>query len=342
MEDKIKYIDATNIEIIEESFNDSDKEYSIDDCMLVRTTDIFPFDGIVQTPINGNAYGFGSSLYFGEIISEMLRNKYPNRFTNEEEEKNFFKELHEYEIVFETLRRTVHFTINGLVGSTAYGNFDNKPYVILEPLKYHIDKSMKGLRVEDTYFDSDLFLSDESALVIDDNTYNKISNNPNYIDDLSKFKIYVFKGSQQNAVSLALNDMGYDSFLISSHGYVNGIEEDSSASKMYDFVNDFATTNNISREGHFYSEINYQDALARNDKSEAINTMHLMYVLDNSNIPVEVIDNIKLLIEEKNDIHGLLELVIKEIGFEQLKKLTKEFNANYIESLNKGKNSKKI
>lgn len=336
----IKLIDATNVEIIEDSIDNSNKEYSINDCVIVRTTDIFPFGGIVQTPINGNAYGFGSSLYFGEIISEMLRNKYPNRFINEEEEKNFFKELHEYEIVFETLRRTVHFTINGLVGSTAYGNFDNRPYVIIDPLKYHLDTSMKGLRVEDTYFDNDVFLSDERAIVIDEKTYNEISKDPNYIEDLSKFKIYVYKGNQQNAVALALNDMGYDSFMVSSHGYVNGVEENSPSSKMYDFVNNFAVTNNISRERHFYSEINYQDALERNKKSEEINMMHLMHILDNSNLPEEIIETIMFVANGKNEMTGLMEKVIQQIGLEKLKTLTQEFNKNYIEKLQKGKNSK--
>lgn len=342
MESNVKYIDATNVEIIEDSLDNSNKEYSIDDCVMVRTTDIFPFDGIVQTPINGNAYGFASSLYFGEIVSEMLRNKYPNRFIIEEDEKKFFKELHEYEVVFEILRRTSHFTINGLVGSTAYGNFDNRPFVIIDPLKHHLNKSMLSLRVEDTYFNSDVSLSSECAIVIDDKTFNQISKDSNYIEDLKKFKIYVYKGNQQSAVSLALNDMGYDSFMVSSHGYVHGIEEDSPSSKMYDFVNDFAIKNNISREKHFYSEINYEDAMVRNKKSEEINKMHLMHILDNSKVSPELSEQIKLLLEYKQDMTDLLQQVIQQIGFEQLKLLTQEFNKNYIEKLQKGKNSKTI
>ena len=340
MEPRIKYIDATNVEIIEDSLDNRDKEYSINDCVMVRTTDIFPFDGIVQAPINGNAYEFSKSTYFGEIIIKMLKDKYPNHFMDEEVSEKYSKELSEYAVVFETLRRTVHFTINGLVGSTAYGNFDNRPYVILEPLKHHLDTSMRGLRVEDTYFDNDVSLSDECAIVIDEKIYNEISKDTNYIEDLKGFKIYVYRGSQQNAVALALNDMGYDSFLVSSHGYVNGMEENSPSSKMYDFVNDFATANNISRERHFYSKLNYEDALARNEKSEEINKMHLMYVLDNSNIPKEVIDTIMYVLEVNDDITHLLEQIINQIGFEKLKALTQEFNNNYIETLKKGKNSK--
>lgn len=342
MEDRIKYIDATNTEIIEDSLNSTNKEYSLNDCVIVRTTDVFPFDGIVQSPINGNAYEFGNSNYFGEIVNRMLKDKYPNIFTDENEEKKFFDELNEYKVVFETLRRTSHFTINGLVGTTAYGNFDNNPFVIIDPLKYHLDNSIRGMRVEDTYFEGDLSLSNESAIVIDEGTYNKISKDPKYSNDLAKFKIYVYKGCQQNAVSLALNDMGYDSFMVSSNGYVNGIDGHSRASKMYNFVNEYIKNNNIPNERHFYSQINYEDALARNEKSNQINMMHLMYVLENSNISPEVIDGINYALEVKSDITGILEQVINQISLEKLKTLTKEFNNNYIETLKNNKDSKLV
>ena len=63
MEEKIslKFIDTTNMEVTGDSVDYSDKQYTINDCILVRTTDIFPKDGIVETPINGNAYEFGKS-----------------------------------------------------------------------------------------------------------------------------------------------------------------------------------------------------------------------------------------------------------------------------------------
>ena len=79
MLNNIKYIDAVNIDVIDDLVEDSSKQYSIDDCVLIRTTDVFPFDGVVETPINGNAYEFSKSMYFGEIIIDMLKNKYPER-----------------------------------------------------------------------------------------------------------------------------------------------------------------------------------------------------------------------------------------------------------------------
>ena len=73
MEEKIKFIDTTNMEINGDSIEHSNKEYTINDCILVSTTDVFPMDGIVETPINGNAYGFGRSSIVGDAIAKKVR-----------------------------------------------------------------------------------------------------------------------------------------------------------------------------------------------------------------------------------------------------------------------------
>lgn len=66
MEDKL------NIAYIDESMYDtltnvSKNDYTVDDCVMVRTTDIFPKDRMVITPKNGGAYGFGRSVIFEEF-----------------------------------------------------------------------------------------------------------------------------------------------------------------------------------------------------------------------------------------------------------------------------------
>lgn len=337
MLNNIKYIDTTNTDVIDDIADHYSKQYSIDDCMMVRTTDVFPFDKIVQTPINGNAYGFGHSSFFKEILIQELKKKYPKYFSDDIESKKYSDELNEYNVVFETLRRTVHFTLNGLVGSNAYGNFDDKPFVIFEPLKYHINSSLKSLRVEDVYFDENQLLSDEAAILISDDVFKKISIDDKYIKDLENFNLYVYKGNQQTAVASVLNDMGYDSFLVSSNGYVNGLD-DGPANNMWNFTVDFAKQNNISLERHFYSKINYEDALLREEKGKEIEKEHLIYILDNSTVLPELRDTIKVLLEEGNVPNNFIGELVGQIGFEQLKKLTKDFNNNYIETLNNGKN----
>lgn len=339
MEEKIKFIDTTSMEVNGDSVEYTDKEYGTNDCILVRTTDIFPMDGIIQTPINGNAYGFGRSSIIGEAISKKVREKHPNYFMTEEAGEKYSKELAEFDVCFETCRRTIHFSMNGLVGSTAYGNFDGKPFVIFEPLKYHIDSSLKSLRVEDVYFDNDMKLSNECSILIEENYLRENSNNLEFLEQLKNFKVYVYRGNQQAAVSKVLSDLGYDSFLISSNGYSNGLSDRMAAAKMWRFVNDFAKENDISLERHFTSQINYEDSSARQEKARETDIKHLTYILDNSNVSEELKNKIfSLLPDYLSYLETLMDELVEEIGLDQIKELTKQFNDLYIQEL---KNNKK-
>ena len=172
MEEKINvtYIDATGINEYGDSINKGEN-YNIQDCILIRTTDIFPFDGIVRVPKNDNAYDFDDSSIMGSAIKTAIRSKYSSEYLNEQQQEILDKENKDYKVVFETCRSTVHFTMNGLVRSSTYGNFDDKPYVIFEPLKYHIDDSLKCLRVEDVYFDQDITLSNEACILISEEIF---------------------------------------------------------------------------------------------------------------------------------------------------------------------------
>lgn len=339
MEQRIKFIDATNIELMGDSVDYSDKSYTIEDCVLVRTTDIFPMDGIVQTPINGNAYEFGKSTIIGDAITKRLREKYPNFFMSEEAEEKYSKELNQFNVCFETCRRTIHFTLNGLVGSTAYGNFDNNPFVIFEPLKYHLDETLKSLRVEDVYFNNDMKLSSESCILLEEKYYTQNSNNIDFLEQLKNFKVYVYRGNQDSAVSMVLSDLGYDSFLVSSNGYTHGVNDGMAAANMWNFVNNFAIENNISLDRHFYSQINQEDVMNREEKGRKIDIKHITYILDNSNVREELKNKIvSFLYEDQQFLEPLMDELINEIGLEEIKKLTSEFNQMYINALNSSKN----
>ena len=338
MEEKIKFIDTTYIEVNGDSIDYTDREYRIEDCILVRTTDIFPMDGIVETPINGNAYEFGKSSILGEAISKKVREKHPNYYMTEEAGENYSRELAEFDVCFETCRRTVHFAMNGLVGTTAYGNFEGKPFVIFEPLKYHLDQSLKSLRVEDVYFDSDMKLSNECSILLEENYLRENSNNLEFLEQLKNFNVYVYRGNQQAAVSKVLSDLGYDSYLISSNGYSNGLSDGMAASKMWRFVNNFATENNISLDRHFTSQINYEDSMVRQERGRQTDIKHLTYILDNSTVSEELKNKIvPLLYEHPSYLESLMDELVNEIGLDQIKELTSDFNDLYIKELNSTK-----
>lgn len=348
-EEKInfKFIDATNIEVEGDSLRYSDKEYTIDDCILVRTTDIFPRNGIIQTPTNGNAYSFGDSSFFGEIIRKKLKEKYPRHEFDVEQGDKYVEELNKFSVCFETYRSTIHFALNGLVGSSPYGDFSGKPFVIFEPLKYHLDESLKSLRVEDVYFNKDMCLSNESSILIEEHFFNELSNDLEFLEELKKFKVYVFKGNQQVAVEQVLSDLGYDSFLISTNGYTNGLNTGMAASNMWNFTTEFAIKNNISLDRHFSSQINYEDSMKREEKGREIDKLHLKYILDNSNVSQELkIQLEQILAENISDslikyIEPIIEQLVDQVGLDKIEQLTKEFNNIYIEQLKVSKNKVK-
>ena len=342
MEEKINvtYIDATGINEYGDSINKGEN-YNIQDCILIRTTDIFPFDGIVRVPKNDNAYDFDDSSIMGSAIKSVIKSKYPNEYLSENEQSEIDKEIRECKVVFETCRSTIHFTMNGLVQSSMYGNFDDKPYVIFEPLKYHLDDSLKCLRVEDVYFNQDMSLSNEACILISEEFLNNIKSNVECLESILKFRVFAYRGNQQLAVRKVLEILGYDLFMINNHGYVNGIDFGTSANKMWNFSHVLAAKYNVSLDRHFYSEINKLDKVARLEKGIEIDTKHLFYIIDNSNIPQDLIEKIK--IELNNDIYfnekldSLMIELINVVGLEKIKQLTQEFNNKYIEQLNSTK-----
>lgn len=316
-----------------------DKDYTISDCILVRTTNIFPKDKIIQTPANGHAIEERTSDFFREILYSKLNSKYPDRGTNSVSQEQFSKELDEFNIYSEFYRSTVHFTINGLVGNHLLGNFSNRPYIILEPLKYHVvDQSLTGMRVEDTYFNDDLSLSNESILLIPHNMFEATINNEEYLETLKKFNVVVFDGNDELAVRVVLDSLGYDSFIINNHGYVDNVQ----ANKMDKCVTDFAKHNNISMDKHWDSQIRLEDNEKRFKLMEESEINHLYYILDNCTIDNDLKERIKYYCNNNYTFYLEEELsnLIDVIGLDTLKQLTNEYNKQFIEenSLKRGIN----
>ena len=291
--------------------------YTVDDCILIRTTDIFPTDKIVQTPENGNAYSFNINYMFIAAIEKKIN----------KEQSNVNKD--DYNIYYDICRTTTHFTINGLVSSHMYGNFDDRPYIIMEPLKHHIDEeSLVGLRVEDTYFNNDIALSDEAIILIPSQHFEKIVGDYNYQETLKQFNVVVFDGDEVHAVNYILNQLGYNAFLTSQHSYVSGEEED----KMVNFVYDLAEERNIPVDKHCYSTVGQQDTQNRFNSMKESEMRFLNFVLDTVAIP-EILRNEIIYCRDngydtvlKEHIENLVDIV----GLETLKYLTQQYNQERI------------
>ena len=337
----ITYLDCTSNEHVEDSKDKKYDKYRLEELVLIRTTDIFPKDKIIETPIHGNAIDYASSTILGNAINNQLRKKYHSM-------KELLEEIKKYQVVYETKRTTIHFCINGLVSRHMQGNFDNKKFIIIEPLKYHIkDKSLLSLRAEDTYFNDDMYLSNEAALIIKEEEYDQLKNNEEYIKTLKQFNnIFVYKGNNEKmAVKKALELLGIDSLVINNHGYTNGLTNNTSAQVMYEYINNLREEYGINNKIHFYSELNQEESIQRQEQGRIIDLEHFFYIINNSNLPQNIIDKIKLLHnedekdikEEHIDNYRRLESIANEIvqiiGLDKIEKLTKEFNNNYINSL---------
>lgn len=312
-----------------ETQNNTKDVYSIDDCILIRTTNIFPTDKIVETPANGNAYSFTTNDLFIDAIENKISR----------EQSNVNKD--DYDIYYDICRTTTHFTINGLVSSHMYGNFDDRSYIIMDPLKHHIDEeSLVGLRVEDTYFNNDIALSDEAIILIPSQHFEKICGDPNYQQTLRQFNVVLFDGDEVHAVNYVLNQLGYNAFLTNQHGYVSGEEEN----KMVNFVYRLTEEKNISNEKHYYSQVRTKDAQNMINSMSESELRFLNFVLDSVMLPENLKNEIIYCRDNRHNIvlKELIESLVDIIGLEQLKYLTQQYNQERILENQAKKPNKKI
>ena len=305
-----------------------DYNYNIEDVMLVRITEHFPFGGVVRTPANANARVLEYPKNFSDSIKEIVDNLDVSLG-----EKEKIKEA--LKVLISVPRTTIHFCINGLVGGHAFGEFDDKPYVILEPLAKHID-DVHTLRVEDTYFNDNMVLSSEVVLIIRKDIYEKIKDDPRYQEDLSRFKLFIFDGKdEQLAVGVVLNKLGYDSFIVSSNGYVDGYKTNQPAGRMYDFINNYAEVNNIDQTRHFNSELSIDTKLKMNDELIEITKQIVQIMATSLGKSENEIRELNNTIDASFNINtSLITNLINEYGLEKLKLLVSKINQDKINSNN--------
>ena len=300
--------------------------YTLDDCVLVRTTNAFPFNHEAHSPLLDNAYDFGLPFYFEFILSSILKEKYPE--TWEEEIKKYFT-------YYENLRKTVHFAINGLVPSTMYGNFDFRSFIIIEPLKFHIETPPISLRPEDTFFRDKIELSEECALLLKFEEYETIKNDPMYKDELKNYKIIVYKGNNEvQALHNALNILGYDAFMISDHSYTI-TDRNKAAGKMASLLSHIADENDILQSKHRYTREFKEDSERMEERNRELDELFLNYIFINGKVSKETRDRVLDLLpiySYNANSEIIIRKMIEEIGLEKLAELTRAFNKEMLES----------
>ena len=166
-------------------------EAQLSDLVLVRTTNQFPKYGIVET----------TDKYTPPVLEASL-------FEKELEEAGLNSE--EYKMYSFMSRRTTHWTLNGLVGSHMYGDFQGRDFIIIEPFEEHIhDEGLLNINEADTWFERDLKLSDRAVILIPAERYQELCKDEAFKKEISKFNIALFKGDENLALKMLLNDKGY-------------------------------------------------------------------------------------------------------------------------------------
>lgn len=318
------YIDANEEYSMKDSIISEKENYSIEDLVLVRTTDGFPFEKKVLTPEHSKVVLKDYPTTMKYVIFNLLKEKY-----GEEWEK--YQELFKIEQIEK--RHTIHFCINGLVVSHDYGEFNDRDFVIIDPLKYHLDdENLKSMRAEDTYFTDDIMLSDESAIMMTKEKYESIKDDPLYIDVLQNMNVFCYEGDQYLAISKVLNTLGYDSFVINNHGYRNGIYKDKPAGEMLQFLINYCNINNINMDRHFNSEDNFMDVNRILEDDIEIETQLLEEMCTTLGENASTIEKLKAGLGRainSSEYEDNLKNIISRYGLENLAELINRYNISF-------------
>lgn len=354
--EKLAIENGISVKIVTEEMIEQDREnvekdhYEVEDCCLVRATDIFPEDKRITTPKNSGAYMYDSSDVLGNAIRKAVRAKYSEKMT-EEEEKGFYEELSEYEIFFPLERTTIHFTLNSLVSSHMFGNFDDRPFIILEPLREHITSDfLTGMRVEDTYFNDDMELSESAVVMMRKEIFLEYMSDDEKRERLKNMNVIVFEGEEDKAVRYVLHDLGYNAFEVASDGF-GMVDLASEERKMLDFVTDFALKNGISRDRHFDSVSRYNDCRRQYYTCKEFSRNHYVYILENSpEVDYDLATDLLYTFDNTSIDSSNYEIgdneeadkIVSIIGLDKIKELTKIHNEMVLAKHNMMKNNEKV
>lgn len=199
-----------NLDIVMEK---KDKDVSAEDLVFVRTTQIFPSDGVVET------IGKHSNLEsIPNPFINILKEIYPD--LNEEE-----TELMSYRF-----RWTSHWCINGIVGNHLMGNFSGRSFIIMEDASEHKDDaSLVNILVSDVIYLGDMKLSKKAKIIMSLEKYIELMKDPKNKNQLEKMNIIVYKGNIEEALKAHMNKEGYvwaniDGFCFSKIGTSEEVE----------------------------------------------------------------------------------------------------------------------
>ena len=269
--------------------NTLEKGISNDDDLLIRTTEIFPSNKIISS-VSSSSYIAKSSpsIINFDIIADTLSNEQFNKNYNDldHNDKDQIRAItkKKFDIYHRNFRSTLHFTVNGLVSSHIGNDFSNRPFVIADPLKNHIDDSnLHNLLPEDTFFISDVQLSADAAILMNIDVYNSLITSQTFKETIKGLKLYLFTGDQRKAAEMFVEQLGYSPENISEHGYGN-TENSSFAEAMKKNLEIEAKKRNIGLAVHRFSDDYAKDDVVTYGLIKEDEKAFLDYIINNAQI----------------------------------------------------------
>jgi len=343
----VRMIDASDSTRNEEFYQGlerkkQDIDYSsldVKDFALVRTTDVFPKNRILEILDESNS-DTPITCFLSDVLAQrLMQDRYgiTKRNTNNYEEQVKLAEterdikFNECAIMSSQYRCTKHFTLNGLVSSHMMGNFDNRTYIIIEPLEGHIDerdsdgsRKIVSLREADTYFKLEkgkpLKLSEKAIIMMPVDNYNKAIQNPIMRAQLAQYHIVTFQGDEKTAVDMCLDDLGYISEGIGQHGYSLGCP-------MQQAVQRIGAEYGIPYEQHYGSPLWVADNEVTSQYDQDVTTRFIEYFLKCLEGNLTINENIlegftKMQTKCEDEISALID----QVGVERCLQIIKDFN----------------
>ena len=186
-------IDHKN-ELINQNFS-----FDLKDLALVRIMAIEDF------PVNFEYRTLQEEGKFGTFINPFAVMLEYVRYTKDYGHVNVGCDKNEIEtdklkIEYPLFRSTKHFSLNGLASNVEQLFFhrqvlNNKPIIAIEPFKNHVGPNLVNINPVDTFYDvsiEPLKIGNDACIVMDYDSYQKLSANPQAKENLSKVKVFLY------------------------------------------------------------------------------------------------------------------------------------------------------
>lgn len=166
---------------------------NLDKVVMVHSTDLFPRNHKILTNYDGNKVS-----------------THPIKYQGVEKECLCFNHRH-----------TSHFVLNNRVADTGDGNsWGNQKFLIIEPLKFHVDQVVDYLNPSDTYTRGSVNLSNQAVIMVREDAYEEIPE-----EERQKYQIVKYHGDATQCLRNFLNLNGYDIFRTDANypGHANSV-----------------------------------------------------------------------------------------------------------------------